>query len=441
MTNHSRNGTLGILLLIIAVAATAAPSDSDSLTFWGIQTHFGQGKRDLDSVMNLLQSAGIRAIRDEVYWNEIEISPGTFTFQSKHDAYVNAALARGIEPLIILDYGNDLYGGTPRDSVSRQAFARYCKAVVGRYAPLGVKHYEIWNEPNVCIPGFCPWSPAPNPAEYCELLKAAFAACKSVDPTVVIIACATSPVDEAETTQKIPGDAFIQRVFDLGGGNFMDAVSFHQYPVARKPEEWLPAECEHVRTAMGVQIKPMWITEIGHHTSSAWGSVPEQTQAQYIARTFLVGRTVQGLDRITWYDLMDDCSDGANPECRFGILHEDKSPKPAFLALKAVLTLIGDRPLVTNASNPSSGVYQLRFGAGSDVRIAVWTDGGSASVRVMVPSSFVRVYNMWGKVLSIASAAEGMATVSASPSPLYLVPVTEEIQIRGTADHSARLHH
>ena len=224
-----------LCILLILLSSISPAQQPKVISFYGIQTHFGQGRPDLDSLLNLVRDAGIGSIRDEVYWHEVETVRDTFKFKPEHDAYIKGALDRGIKPLIILDYGNDLYGGTPRDSSSIEAFGRYCKAVVGRYAPLGVKHFEVWNEPNLCLPGFCPWSPGPNPTEYVELLKVAYRSCKSVDSTITIIGCSTSPLDEPETSEKIPGAVFISRVVQLGGGNYMDAVSFHQYPIGRTP--------------------------------------------------------------------------------------------------------------------------------------------------------------------------------------------------------------
>ena len=68
-------------------------------------------------------------------------------------------------------------------------YTRFARAAVARYAPLGVKHYEIWNEPN--IDGF--WKPAPDAARYTELLKAAYAEMKQADPSITVLAGAFSP--------------------------------------------------------------------------------------------------------------------------------------------------------------------------------------------------------------------------------------------------------
>ena len=411
----------------LIVASPVHADQADTVSFFGIQTHFGQGRTNLDSLTHLVQLAGFQATRDEVYWSDIETAAdsGAFHFWPSHDAYILSALAHGIRPLLILDYGNSLYGGTPRDSVGRAAFARYCKAVVGRYAPMGVRHFEIWNEPNLNIPTAPFWPPGPNAAEYFEVLKVAYAACKSADPSVTVLGCATSPLDEPETSEKIPGDVFIQRVFDLGGAAYMDAVSFHQYPVNQKPEDWLPAHCAHVRTSMGATPRPMWITETGQHTASApaYGGVSESIQAQYMVRAYLVGRIEPGLERISWYDLIDDCADGTNAECRFGILHQDLSPKPAYQAISAALNLIGDRSVTS--SSAAGGAYQVRFGSSGQEVVAVWASTGTAAASVVMPAGFVKVLNMNGTTEAIIQGGVQAIPITASESPQYLVSLPQ----------------
>lgn len=401
-----------LFFFLAAIALCSLLRAQGNIPYYGIQTHFGQGRAELDSLLQAIKDAGIGAIRDEVYWHEIETVRDTFRFKPEHDAYINGALAKGLKPLIILDYGNDLYGGTPRDSVQRAAFARYCKAVVGRYAPKGVKHYEIWNEPNLCVPGFCPWNPGPKAEEYFALLKVAYAACKSVDSSVFIVGCATSPLDEPETAQKIPGVEFIKRVFALGGREYMDAVSFHQYPIGRTPEQWVSYEIGRIQAVVG--NKPMWITEVGYPTNL----VTEDNQANFIARSYLLGRTIPQLQRISWYDLQNDCTDPGNAECRYGILREDRSPKPAYKALKTVATIVGAQTFLGMES--TNNAYVLTFGSANLPTYAAW-HGSSTSLRnITLATPYVALIDRDGikktKILPGNSIA-----VTLTQNPIFIV--------------------
>lgn len=403
-----------VFFLPILLIAQVQPSLVKPVLFVGIQTHFGQGKGDPDSLLQLAKAAGIGAIRDEMYWSDIEKVRNTFSFTPGHDVYIKSALRRGIKPLIILDYGNDLYGGTPRDSASREAFGRYCKAVVGRYAPLGVKDYEIWNEPNVCVPGFCTWSPGPNPSEYVELLKVAYRACKAVDAGINVIGCATSPLDEPETLQKIPGAVFISRVFQLGGGDYMDAVSFHLYPFGRTPEQAMDYECERILSSIG--DKPMWITETGYPTVQT----SEEDQANFIVRIYLLGRSIPQLRRIFWYDLQDDCGDPTNAECRWGILREDRSPKLAYPSLRTLAATVGSKPFVSMMRDNNE--YVGRFGTPGNQVIAFWRPSGQSTKVINVGSKYFALVDRDGGTQTFI-VPESLAVVTLLPKVQYIVPL------------------
>jgi len=174
------------LLLFIGflIFLSSSQQAQNGCSLHGVQTHFGQFYRaDMDSVnmvkmLDSIQAAGIKVIRDECYWADVESTRGVFNFPSSIDNYINAANQRGIKIIMILDYNNPLYAphagsGVITDS-NRTAFALYCQKVVERYSPLGVKVYEIWNEPN--IPMF--WHPEPNAVLYAQLLQSVYPAIK-----------------------------------------------------------------------------------------------------------------------------------------------------------------------------------------------------------------------------------------------------------------------
>ncbi|MBN2087343.1 hypothetical protein JW758_03270, partial [Candidatus Peregrinibacteria bacterium] len=86
-------------LIIFLSSVNVAQSEN----YFGVQTHFGQFYRgDMDSLsvcrmLDSIQSAGIKIIRDECYWSDIELTKGVFTFPKEIDLYVSEAKARGID--------------------------------------------------------------------------------------------------------------------------------------------------------------------------------------------------------------------------------------------------------------------------------------------------------------------------------------------------------
>jgi hypothetical protein len=192
LTGFGRPWLRGLTCVRFPEGAPAGPlpdpgPESGSEPFFGVQTHFGQHRPDAEGLLDLIKGAGVGWIRDEVYWSEIEKEKGVFKFPPAHDTYLRAARARGIQVLLILDFGNSLYSGSekhaPATEGERLAFARYCREIVKQCAPLGVRHYEVWNEPNAST--F--WRPRPNPEDYAKLLETAFRACKEADPGATVL--------------------------------------------------------------------------------------------------------------------------------------------------------------------------------------------------------------------------------------------------------------
>ncbi len=137
---------------------------------------------DVIVMLDSLQATGVRLIRDECYWADVERDSGHYRFPEEIDFYVQAAADRDIEVLMLLDYNNPLYaphaGSGIVDDSNRVAFARYCRQVVDRYTQMGVRNYEIWNEPNILI--F--WDPQPDAEEYARLLKTVYPILKKDHP-------------------------------------------------------------------------------------------------------------------------------------------------------------------------------------------------------------------------------------------------------------------
>lgn len=368
--------------LLIPFALIAFSLSAQDSTYYSVQTHFGQFYRgDMDStsmeaMLDTIQNAGITMIRDECYWSEVEKSKGVYTYPPEIDRYINAARRRGINVLLILDYNNPLYaahaGAAVTDSANRAAYAAYCVETVRRYSPLGVKHYEIWNEPN--NPLF--WAPEPNAADYTALLKVAYPAIKQADSTVNVIAGSTSPL-EGDPAPAIRWTTFLQGIVDAGGLASMDAVSIHLYRVDRNPSSWMDADYATAQSIVGLS-KPIWITETGYPTSTVWPNVSLENQAVYVAVMYLMGRKLPEIKNITYYDLKNDGTASNNNEHNFGLLNFDLSPKPAFIALKKAIEFTDEYPFMSGSAMNNNFMYE--FGSTSPQTIVVWNPSTAGSV-------------------------------------------------------------
>ena len=389
--------------------------------YYGIQTHFGQFYRaDMDSVnmvkmLDSIQAAGIKVIRDECYWADVESTRGVFNFPSSIDNYINAANQRGIKIIMILDYNNPLYAphagsGVITDS-NRTAFALYCQKVVERYSPLGVKVYEIWNEPN--IPMF--WHPEPNAVLYAQLLQTVYPAIKQVDSSVTIIGCSTSPA-EGNPAPFIQWNTFITQVKNAGGLNYLDGVSFHIYRVDYAPETWIGNDITTLKSIIGAN-REIWLTESGYPTSSVWPNLTQSKQAQYITRLFLLGNNYPILKSIIYYDLKNEGEDGSNNEHNFGIMNFNLTPKPAYTAVKTLFTEIGGKSFSSAFS--SGTLFKYSFENTTSKTNAFWTTSSTITKAELFGKSTLKITNIFGKSFYVFDE-DKIFPVNYSESPQYI---------------------
>jgi hypothetical protein len=387
-----------IIALIFSISNLSAQAPE---AFYGVQTHFGQWRRgdmNYDNMLAMLdsvRSAGIRVIRDECYWSDIETEKGVYNFPAEIDNYITKASEYGIKVLLILNYNNQLYQVNDSTSAvqtesNRLAYAEYCRQAVSRYSPLGVKYYEIWNEPN--IPIF--WSPEPDAADYAELLKVAYPAIKEANPDAIVLGGATSPA-EGNDHPFIDWLTYFNGIKDNGGLDYMDAVSFHLYRFDGGPEYWLSTDIQNIRGIVG-NNRDLYVTELGYPTSQIWPNVDLQEQAKYFSRLLLLARDYQQIKMITYYDLKNDGEDENENEHNFGLLNFDLSAKPAFEAYKTVTMLTGDKALISK--NFSPGNYSLKFESDAETTYAMWKYSGDSEHTQQVNSNRLKVTSMTGEV-------------------------------------------
>jgi hypothetical protein len=90
-----------VLLPILPRAASCRGAEGQVL---GVMTHFAQGWDS--SLTRPIADAGIRSVRDELYWQEIEPQRGLYLFPERFDRYMAALRGSGISPLIELTFAN-----------------------------------------------------------------------------------------------------------------------------------------------------------------------------------------------------------------------------------------------------------------------------------------------------------------------------------------------
>lgn len=352
-----------LILLLPAVSVCAVVSSSAIPTPYSIQMHslgapFEKHKRAIDAVVEL----GVKQVRDELFWHVVEQKKGVLSIPERYMKNIEYSVKQGVDTLIILDYTNDLYdgGNAPYSDEARKAFARYAE-FLARELKGKVRYFEVWNEPNV--DAF--WRPKKNPENYVKLLKEVYPAVKRGNPEAVVVGVSLATLDME----------FLNAVLEKGALKYMDVLSIHPYCHPRTPEEAQIFEklkqIINKTKEMGTP-KPIWLTEIGFPTNTGSG-VTEIRQAELIARTYLLSLSVPEIQTTFWYWLGPDGPKDWWAEDRFGILHQDWSPKPSYIALKSLIRILKDAEFVKEFS-PAEKIHILQFKKDDGLIYSLWAE-------------------------------------------------------------------
>ena len=274
------------------------------------------------------------------YWSAIELQRGQFSWAAT-DAFVHAANARGLRVLALADYtpawarsgATDKYPPTDlRD------FATFVRTAAQRYAPMGVHAWEIWNEPNNAM--F--WAPNANPAAYTTLLKLAYTAIKSADPSATVVTGGLSPA--SDNGRDVSPFTFLEQIYALGGGSSFDAVGYHPYSYPYAPmyaASWntfyRTPDVHALMAAHGDGAKPVWGTEVGFPTGTATKAVSESTQAAYISAAIDQWTTWSFHGPIFFYTIRDLGTDLTDVNDNMGMVRRSGAPKAVFGSVRVAL--------------------------------------------------------------------------------------------------------
>lgn len=286
-----------------------------------------------------IASGGFKWVRTDISWPSVQPDANTFNW-TKYDIFVQAAKENNVNVLFIIDYtpgwanGNQAPNYPPTDPT---IFATFCATVVNRYSRQGVKTYEIWNEPNIVQ--F--WQPAPNIANYVNLLETAYVAMKKIDPSVQILSAGLAPaVDDATHISPIN---FLSGIYANGGGDYFDAVAYHPYSIPAFPSNpvgwngW--QKLFNLRLIMcqnGDREKKIWFTEYGAPTNGTSGQefITEAQQAAMLSEAINLQQTYTWAGPMMFYAYKDYAPAQPDREGYFGLRRSDDTLKPVWDVIK-----------------------------------------------------------------------------------------------------------
>ncbi|MBI5821489.1 MAG: beta-galactosidase [Verrucomicrobia bacterium] len=283
---------------------------------------------------------GVKWARCQTGWARTEKTRGQYDF-AWLDEVVDGLLKIGIQPWFNLGYGNPLY--TPKadatavgwvpvfDEVAMDGWKNFT-AKIAEHFKGRVRHYEIWNEPN--ITAF--WKPGkPDAAAYAKLVKDTAPIIRQRVPDAVIIGCAFA---------RVPLD-YLKKCLDAGLAEHVDVVSYHPY--REVPEAGYEEDVRGVRELLvqhnGSRIK-LWQGECGCPSQKGGAGALSKTdwnetrQAKWLLRRIVSDLRMEV--ELTSYFLIVDLVGYRGSTNWKGLLRgSDYTPKPAFFAYQNLCAL------------------------------------------------------------------------------------------------------
>lgn len=369
-----------------------------------------------------LAALGVRHVRVDASWSDIEKTPGVYTYPARLDAVVQSLADEDIDVLLVAGYRNPLYdsGRTPSSAEGIAAFAAYAADLARHFAGES-SAIDVYNEFDYSRfnDGACGGS-----ADcYLPLLEATAAAVRKAEPDTLLSAPNLSGYG-------IRFD-WLERFFSLGGLRSTDVVSVHPYPEDQGAPELLEDQLERLRDLIRSHTDEptdVWLTETGWSTSES--GVSDSQQAAFLVRsaaTALGG----GASRVYWYEVADKTLDTDDLESNFGLFRaprafvsEASEPKPGAVA-QAVLARQLSGGDVVGQDDLGDDARSYRFDGGSAPVRVMWTTSGTATVQV-VSGSPLTVVSVDGS-RTVLEPRAGVIQLELTTQPVYLEGEVEDL--------------
>ncbi len=341
-----------------------------------LQNEVEPAKRE--EAMRLISQAGIKWIRQEFTWEDIEIhGKGDFEdrrhepYKSAWDKYDNIVeLAEKYDINIMARLSNPPNWtraltntvGTfaPPDDLAD--YGDFVDAVVTRYRGR-IPAYQIWNEPNI----YPEWGEyAISAEEYTALLKEGYTRAKAADPDAIVVAGALAATIELDRQRRYAPDGnvvspgglsdvlFLQQMYNAGAAPYFDVLAMQGYglwsgPTDRRMQPRVlnfsrPLYIRDVMVRNGDGHKPIWLSELGWNAvppdsglPPVYGQVTPEQQARYTALAYQ--RMQQewpwlGVGFYWFFKQADDRERDTNPQYYFRMVEPDFTPLPVYQAIK-----------------------------------------------------------------------------------------------------------
>jgi hypothetical protein len=298
---------------------------------------------DLDK-FGLSAAGGADVARAVISWQSVEQRPGRRNWEP-YDPLYERMVEAGLRPIWVLAdapcwaWKRKASKCPKRDPIARAPsrrhdddWADFVADVVERYPQTAA--IQTWNEPNLV--DF--WKPRPDVERAAQMTAAADDAVEEVNPDVPVLFGGLAPLYETiPEKREVAYDEFLRDAYKVVGRGHWDAVAMHPFPRFRNRDGYLNDIVDHIQTVRRALAKsrargtPIWVTEIGLSTAGPF-PYTEAQQAEGLVRIYERLAAMRDVPAIIVHRLID-LPANRRAESGWGVIRENREPKPAYCAL------------------------------------------------------------------------------------------------------------
>ena len=378
---------VGLLLLITATLSPPSivaqePPSSDSPPF---DHRFGV----VDSFVNTEEAniAGAGWTRVFFRWDVIQPA-GSFDWKPTNvpDTYLNAEIAAGREVAAVL-IGTPAWATDSATSTAvppMEVWGDFVYKIATQYKGR-IKHWIIWNQPEVTDPASPSHTWDGNEEDYYRLLKEAYLKIKAVDPEMQVhLAGLTYTWDYNQGDRQ-----YLARLLDVimadpqaaNENYYFDAVNYHIYYSPRQILDIL-TDVHSILDSYGLGHKAIWLSETNAPPSEDYietniapspFKITLEEQSAFVIQAFAMALAGEA-ERVAFYKMRNE-RPASGPVEPYGLLRSDNSRRPAFKAFQVVTSHFSG---VQNTTWLQLGnVYVVTLDRGGQTTTVLWNTATS----------------------------------------------------------------
>jgi hypothetical protein len=261
----------------------------------------------IESDMKKIKDTGFEGVKLHFYFKNNNYIPERFALK---------AAKEGLYPTGILTGHNVKQRGTAFNDAELEEWKNFVREEVSA-SKNTIYFWEVWNEPDVDLFYYG------TPEEYLSLLKESYKVIKEENPDAKVVVT-------LDAFDKYARD-FSYQLLELGGGDYIDIISFHPYGANPYIQEEIVDKSITMEKEMVAKYGnkwPLWVSEIGQPTSE----VSEERQAELAE--YVLQKLYENDIPSVWFYYSDQRAGTGEGATGWGLLDSNGNPKPVFYKIK-----------------------------------------------------------------------------------------------------------